>query len=113
MTSNTQVKFNALRNIGHTGSQEDMELQFYLANGATTNSLRDAEMQFLETRGYSLGAVDDRWSTFLRAEGYTGSKDDMLYAWWVYVGIALNFNLLLETGDDLLLETNGFLLQEY
>jgi hypothetical protein len=113
MTINTQAKWNALRSLGHTGTQEDMELSFYLANGATSYSLRDAEMQFLEARGFSVGAVQDRWKAYLLYLGYTGAVDDMLKAWWEYVTVALNFNILLETGDDLLTETNEFLLQEY
>jgi hypothetical protein len=37
----------------------------------------------------------------------------MLKAWWEYVTVALTYNLLLETGDDILTETGDFLLQEY
>tara|TARA_R110000868_G_scaffold22992_2_gene93626 strand:+ start:411 stop:755 length:345 start_codon:yes stop_codon:yes gene_type:complete len=113
MTINTQAKWEALRSLGHTGVQEDMELQFYLENGATISSVRDAEMQFLEARGFSIGAVQDRWKAFLTSLGYTGNVDDMLNVWWAYIAVALNYNLLLETGDDLLLEDGSFLLQEY
>ena len=113
MTTNIQAKFNALRSLGHTGTQEDMELAFYLENGATSYSLRDAEMQFLAARGFTDKTVVDRWKEYLTSLGYTGTVDDMLKAWWEYVTVALNYNLLLETGDDILTETGDFLLQEY
>ena len=113
MTINTQAKYTALRSLGHTGTQEDMELSFYLANGATSYSLRDAEMQFLEARGFTGNTVVDRWKAYLLSLGYTGAVDDMLKVWWEYVTVALNYNLLLETGDDILTETGDFLLQEY
>lgn len=113
MTINTQQKWAALRSLGHTGTQEDMELQFYLENGATIKSVRDAEMQFLEARGFTIGSVQDRWKAYLLSQGYTGSVDDMLKSWWAYVAVALTYNILLETGDDILTETGDFLLQEY
>jgi hypothetical protein len=76
MTTNIQAKFNALRSLGHTGTQEDMELAFYLENGATSYSLRDAEMQFLAARGFTGKTVVDRWKEYLTSLGYTGTVDE-------------------------------------
>jgi hypothetical protein len=87
MTINIQAKWNALRSLDYTGTQEDMELAYYLDNGATSNSLRDAEMEFLENLGYSTGTVTDRWKAYLNAEGYTGSVDDMLPLYWASVEV--------------------------
>jgi hypothetical protein len=87
MTINIQAKWNALRSLDYKGTQEDMELAYYLDNGATSNSLRDAEMEFLENLGYSTGTVTDRWKAYLSAEGYTGSVDDMLPLYWASVEV--------------------------
>jgi hypothetical protein len=87
MTINIQAKWNALRSLDYKGTQEDMELAYYLDNGATSASLRDAEMEFLENLGYSTGTVSDRWKAYLNAEGYTGSVDDMLPLYWASVEV--------------------------
>jgi hypothetical protein len=112
MTINTQAKWNALRGLSYTGTQEDMELSFYLANGATSYSLRDAENQFLVAKGHTVGTVTDKWKSYLLTFGYTGAVDDMLVQFWNDVGAAIASNLLLETGDDILLEDGSFLLLE-
>lgn len=112
MTINTQAKYNALRGLAYSGTQEDMELSFYRANGATSYSLRDAENQFLTGKGYTTGAIEDKWKAYLLAFGYTGAVDDMIVKFWNDVGAAIANNLLLETGDDILLETGEYLLLE-
>ena len=112
MSLNTQVKWNALRSLGYSGTQEDMELSFYLANGATSYSLRDAEMQFLTAKGYTLGAVEDRWKAYLLAQGFVGAVDDMLVSFWNDVADILVNNLLLEDGSALLQEDGGFIVLE-
>ena len=112
MTINTQAKWNALRGLSYTGTQEDMELSFYRANGATSYSLRDAENQFLVGKGYTTGAIEDKWKAYLVTFGYTGAVDDMIVQFWNDVGAAIANNLLLEDGDDILLETGEYLLLE-
>ena len=112
MTINTQVKWESLRSLGYTGVQEEMELQYYLSNGATISSVRDAEMQFLEAQGFSIGAVQDRWKAFLLSLGYTGSIDDMLNIWWTTIVVTTTSGLLLEIGDYLLLEDGSLMLLE-
>lgn len=112
MSLNTQVKWNALRSLGYSGTQEDMELSFYLANGATSYSLRDAEMQFLTAKGYTLGVVEDRWKAYLLAQGFVGAVDDMLVSFWNDVADILVNNLLLEDGSALLQEDGGFIVLE-
>lgn len=87
MTLNTQPKWDALRRLSYTGAQEDMELAYYLDNGATSNSLRDAELQFLIGLGYTTGTITDRWKAYLISEGYAGSVDDMLPLYWASLGI--------------------------
>lgn len=109
MTLNTQIKFDALRNQGYVGAQEDMELSFYRDNGATSYSLRDAELEFLVAAGYTTGAVEDRWNAYLLAQEYSGAVDDMVVLSWV--DVAVN-NLATETGFNLLLEDGSFLLTE-
>ena len=112
MSLNTQVKWNALRSLGYSGTQEDMELSFYLANGATSYSLRDAEMQFLTAKGYTLGVVEDKWKAYLLAQGFVGAVDDMLVSFWNDVADILVNNLLLEDGSALLQEDGGFIVLE-
>jgi len=112
MTVNTQAKWVALRSFSYTGTQEDMELAFYLANGAASHSLRDAEKQFLIAKGHTAGTITDMWKSYLVAFGYTGTVEDMITTFWNDVGAALANNILLETGDDILLEDGGYLLLE-
>jgi hypothetical protein len=112
MSLNTQVKWNALRSLGYSGTQEDMELSFYLANGATSYSLRDAEMQFLTAKGYTLGVVEDKWKAYLLAQGFVGAVDDMMVSFWNDVADILVDNLLLEDGNALLQETGSFIVLE-
>jgi hypothetical protein len=81
-TVNTDAKYNGLGKYGYKGAQEDRELQFYKANGATSNSLPDAELEFLSVQGFSSGTVEDRWVAYLLSLGYKGSKEDMINPWW-------------------------------
>jgi hypothetical protein len=82
MTLNIQAKWDALRDLGYTGTQEDMELAYYQDVGATSNNLADATMEVLEIAGYTTGTVTDRWKAFLNDIGFTGSVDDMLPLFW-------------------------------
>ena len=82
MSLNVQSKFNALQTLGYAGTQEDMELSFYRANGATSYSLRDAEIQFLAAKGYTTLTIEDRWKAYLLAQGFTGAIDDMMVQFW-------------------------------
>lgn len=112
MSLNIQAKYDALRTLGYTGTQEDMELTFYRANGATSYSLHDAEMEFLTAKGYTSGVVNDRWKAYLLAQGFTGSVDGMLVQFWNDVADILVNNLLLEDGFALLKEDGGFIVLE-
>jgi hypothetical protein len=85
MTLNTQFKFDALRRSGYDGASEDMELAYYLDNGATSPNLIDAEQQYLAAQGYTNGTLHDRWFAYLRAEGYTGTVIDMWAQFWADV----------------------------
>ena len=82
MTTNIQAKWDALKRNSYTGTQEDMELAFYRAGGATSYSLPDAEMQYLVVLGFTTGTTTDRWKAYLNSLTYTGSVDDMLKVWW-------------------------------
>ena len=82
MSLNIQEKWTALRGLGYTGAQEDMELEYYLDNGATTRSVRDAENEFLTALGYTTGTVEDKWKSYLTFLSYTGTVDDMLKQYW-------------------------------
>lgn len=110
MSNNIQNKWNALRLLGYSGTQEDMEYAFYLAYGATGPTLRDAEMQFLSGRGFSSGTVNDRWYAYLKSVGFTGNLDDMMPLFWDDVNAIVQYNLLLEDGDDLLQEDGSLIL---
>lgn len=100
-TTNTTAKYAGLTRNGFTGTQEDRELAFYQANGATSNSLTDAEDQFLVTKGFTVGTVDDKWTAYLVSLGYTGSKDDMINRWWGnFPGSTVNMDFTLGTLDS-------------
>jgi hypothetical protein len=110
VSNNIQKKWNALRFLGYSGTQEDMELVFYLANGATSYSLRDAEMQFLAGKGFTTGTVNDRWYAYLKAFGFSGALDDMMPLFWDDVNALVKDNLLLEDGTNLLQENGSLIL---
>jgi hypothetical protein len=86
MTLNIQAKWDALRDLGYTGAQEDMELAYYQDVGATSNNLADATMEVLEIAGYTTGTVTDRWKALLNDLGFTGTVDDMLPLFWKSLG---------------------------
>jgi hypothetical protein len=100
-TTNTTAKYAGLARNGFTGTQEDRELSFYKANGATSNNLADAENQFLVAKGFTTGTVDDKWTAYLISLGYTGSKDDMINRWWGnFPGSTVNMDFTLGTLDS-------------
>ena len=68
--ANTPIQdcmFNALRTLLYTGSLNDMLLQYYQANGATSNVVRDAEYEFLIARGVAGGrSLNTMWEDYFR-----------------------------------------------
>lgn len=75
-------KYTALRAAGYTGSINEMERDYYLANGATSRQLNEAKMQWLIASGFTSGALNDRLVSKFRTAGYTGSVQDMESAFW-------------------------------
>lgn len=87
MTLNIQAKWDALRELGYVGTQEDMELAYYQDLGATSNNLADATMEVLELAGFANGTVTDRWKELLNDLGYTGTVDDMMPLFWQSIAV--------------------------
>ncbi len=75
-------RFRTLRDLGYTGATNDMLLQWYQANGATSNDLNDAAMEMLIAVGAVGGQVNDKWFNVLRANGFEGQLNDMFTDFW-------------------------------
>jgi hypothetical protein len=90
MPALSDVKFDALRVLGHTGAMSDMTLQWLQAGGATSDSTTDAWVEMLAiklTVPTPVGVRNDDWFAYLRAKGYTGTLNDMELAFWVAGGV--------------------------
>jgi len=84
MPALADVKFEALRSLGHTGSINDMMLQWLVAKEPTAKTINDGRQLFMAT---SLGiAATGQWNTdwfaYLRGQLYTGSLNDMELEFW-------------------------------
>lgn len=64
----------------------DLEVAFYLANGASTPDLMEAQFEFLVARGVTRSSeLYDMWSTFLGGllSPITGNTlEDLKKQWW-------------------------------
>lgn len=69
----------ALLGPGHIN---DLLLDYYKVNGASSNDVTDAEYEFLIAVGASPGDVEDMWHEYLTGLGYSGHINDMLYIYW-------------------------------
>lgn len=67
----------------------DLLLQYYLDNGATTTNISDAEYEFLVAQGADSASIPDMWFQLLGTLGYTGSLSDRLKDFWCIGGGSL------------------------
>lgn len=72
------------------GQINDLLLQYYLDNGATTPQINDAAYEFLIAQGATPGHLADMWYEFLRGRGYEGARNDMLKEFWCVDGGVLD-----------------------
>jgi hypothetical protein len=84
MATVSDLKFEALRGLGFTGTLSDMTLQWLQDNGATSDALSDAWLEFLaiELDTDATGVRVDDWFAYLGAEGHTGSISDRELQFW-------------------------------
>ena len=85
MTALPDAKFAALRGLGYTGAMPDMELQWLLANGASSPSLSDAWQEMLAAQlsvPKDTVQVNDGWHELLRQLGYVGQVNDAELLFW-------------------------------
>lgn len=71
---------------GHTNDINQLMLDYYQTNGATSDCLQDAEREFLISQGVAVASSQDMWYELLGALGYSGSLDDMLSDFWCVDG---------------------------
>ena len=64
--------FNALRDLGYTGSLGDMLISFYRDNGATT------EYEWLQGQTAENEALNDLKTAYLVSKGFSGALNDMM-----------------------------------
>ena len=107
MPTINDAKYAALVSLGFTGTLVDM-YKDYLLNEAhvTEGTIQDLEKILFTSLGYT-GTNQDMWSKYLTDQGYTGALNDKLYAFWTANTISIIQSLLLQSGDDRLLES-GF-----
>ena len=87
MGSTTDLKFNALRAQGFTGSITDMTLQWLQNSGAISFSVSTAWDQMLQMNGYETQR-NDGWSDMLNDMGYVnGSLSDRAHQFWAAGGV--------------------------
>lgn len=60
----------------------DVLLQYYQDNGATSDNINDAAQEFLVAHGITLAHINDMWQEFFEGLGYSGSLSDMWYKFW-------------------------------
>lgn len=89
-----ELKSEALRGFGYTGSLNDMEKEFY--GGPDINT---GEMSWLATLGFTQPQLNDRRKAYLISLGFSGSLNDMLRAalvndvYYDWGGAALSLDL--------------------
>lgn len=89
-----ELKSEALRGFGYTGSLNDMEKEFY--GGPNINT---GEMSWLATLGFTQPQLNDRRKAYLISLGFSGSLNDMLRAalvndvYYDWGGAALSLDL--------------------
>lgn len=110
------AKYAALQTLTglSVGTINDMERQWLLIEtGESTGYINDLYGIYLTGQGYTTGTVSDRMYAFLGGLGYTGTLNDRLYQFWLDGAIAGAGYLLLEIGDDIVLEdgTGNLLLE--
>ena len=84
MPALSDVRFDKLRGLGHTGSTSDMLLQWLLANITlpVSKTVPDAWREWLDELTFDTGQRSDDWFAYLRSLGHTGSMNDMELQFW-------------------------------
>lgn len=91
------------------GHIDDLEIQWLQSHGATSNQINEAWREVMLLNGATSPNVNDAAKEFLDTIGTPyGHITDSWWWFWTQIGdIPETDNLLLETGDDLLLEDVG------
>ena len=80
-------KHNALAALlGKDGHVNDLLLEYYQLNGATSENVNDAAAEFLIVNGAAPGHINDMWYSVLSSIGYEGALSDMLHEFWCVDG---------------------------
>jgi hypothetical protein len=99
------AKVNKLRELLYTGTINDMERQFYAAEGGTGNDITQLEKTWLASLGYAQPHIVDARVAYWRSLGYTGAYNDLEQQFWNgYAGGP--------SQDAMLREDSGFILRE-
>lgn len=77
----------SLNSLGFSGSRNDMLLEYYQANGATSDNIDDAEREFLLARGVAEAQVNDMWLAYFDARAFgTSTLNDGAFQFWCING---------------------------
>lgn len=114
MTTLNEYKIAALETLTtNTGNVQDLELEWLqTVTGETEGTINDLWMQYLEDLGYTTGNLNDRQMQAWGDLTYTGTWNDRAKQFWAAGGTFASSFFLLESGDQLLLESSGSLLLE-
>ena len=88
MSQLNDCKFETLRTAGHTGTINDMLLQWAQAGGATSDQLNDALLEYLLLNGAITPTLNDAWDEFLKGQLLAGTRNDMETEFWCGGGAA-------------------------
>lgn len=75
-------RWQALRDLGFTGSTNDMLVQWAQSLGASSDHINDAILEALLLNGAVTKTLTDAWYEFLISKGYTGARNDMEAQFW-------------------------------
>lgn len=90
------------------GQYNDLLLQYYQDNGATSGSLQDAEYEFLIAQGMAPASNQDMWYEFLSSLGYSGGLSDMLWSFWCID----DGQITPEDGYEILVDNDGVTIRD-
>jgi len=82
MTTLNDSIFDSLRALAHTGTVNDMLLQWLQSFGAVSDQINDAWIEMLVVQGIPLSQYNDMWFEALGLLGFEGSLNDRELAFW-------------------------------
>ena len=119
MPALSDVRFDAMRALGHIGATSDMLLEWLSANGGGKSSIPDGwhNMLAFQLSGFDItasGQRSDDWYQLLGVLGHTGAMNDRELSFWLaggtFIPVVTLANITTEAGDPLTTEAGDRLV---